>query len=64
LLFCATLPPELNRLAKEALVEPLRVDLAPPSKPAAGIMQAVYPVPRGPQADLLNEILTRNEARA
>ena len=64
LLFCATLPPELNRLAKEALVEPLRVDLAPPSKPAAGIMQAVYPVPRGLKADLLNEILTRNEARS
>jgi ATP-dependent RNA helicase RhlE len=64
LLYCATLPPELNRLAKEALVEPLRVDLAPPSKPAAGIMQAVYPVPRGLKADLLNEILTRNEARS
>lgn len=64
LLFCATLPPELNRLAKEALVEPLRVDLAPPSKPAAGIMQAVYPVPRPLKADLLNEILTRNEARS
>src|SRR5262249_23719093 len=46
------------------LVEPLRVDLAPPSKPAAGIMQAVYPVPRGLKAELLNEILTRNEARS
>ncbi|HET9325537.1 MAG TPA: DEAD/DEAH box helicase [Candidatus Eisenbacteria bacterium] len=64
LLYCATLPPELNRLAKEALVEPLRVDLAPPSKPAAGILQAVYPVPRALKADLLNEILTRNEARS
>src|SRR5262245_14804503 len=64
LLFCATLPPELNRLAKEALVEPLRVDLAPPSKPAAGIMQAVYPVPRQLKTDLLHEILTRNEVRS
>jgi ATP-dependent RNA helicase RhlE len=64
LLFCATLPPELNRLAKEALVEPLRVDLAPPSKPAAGIMQAVYPVPRPLKGDLLHEILTRNEVRS
>jgi ATP-dependent RNA helicase RhlE len=63
LLFCATMPPELNRLAKEALVEPLRVDLAPPSKPAAGITQAIYPVPRPLKADLLNEILTRSEAR-
>jgi ATP-dependent RNA helicase RhlE len=64
LLFCATLPPELNRLAKEALVEPIRVDLAPPSKPAAGIMQAVYPVPRALKGDLLHEILTRNEVRS
>ena len=64
LLFCATMPPELNRLAKEALVEPLRVDLAPPSKPAAGITQAIYPVPRPLKADLLHEILTRNEMRS
>ncbi len=64
LLFSATMPLELNRLAKEALVEPLRVDLAPPSKPAAGITQAVYPVPRALKAHLLNEILTRNEVRS
>ncbi len=64
LLFSATMPPELNRLAKEALVEPIRVDLAPPSKPAAGITQAIYPVPRPLKADLLNEILTRNEVRS
>jgi ATP-dependent RNA helicase RhlE len=63
LLFCGTLPPELNRLAKEALVEPIRVDLAPPSKPAAGITQAIYPVPRSLKGDLLHEILTRNEVR-
>src|SRR5206468_10230784 len=64
LLFSATMPPELNRLSKEALVEPLRVDLAPPSKPAAGITQAIYPVPRGLKSPLLNEILARNEVRS
>ena len=63
LLYCASMPPELNRLAKEALVEPLRVDLAPPAKPAAGITQAIYPVPRALKPDLLNEILARNEVR-
>ena len=46
LMFSATMPPELNRVASEALVDPERVDLAPPSRPAAGITQAVYPVPR------------------
>ena len=64
LLFSATMPPELNRLAKEALVEPLRVDLAPPAKPAAGITQAIYPVPRALKSDLLHEIFTRGEVRS
>ena len=64
LLFSATMPPELNRLAKEALVEPLRVDLAPPTKPAAGITQAIYPVPRALKSDLLHEIFTRGEVRS
>src|SRR6188474_2443052 len=45
LLFSATMPPELNKVAKETLRDPARVDLAPPSRPAAGITQAVYPVP-------------------
>ena len=64
LLYCAAMPPELNRLGKEALVEPLRVDLAPVTKPAAGISQAIYPVPRALKPDLLNEILSRNEMRS
>jgi len=64
LLFSATMPPELNRLAKEALVEPLRVDLAPTAKPAAGITQAIYPVPRALKSDLLHEIFTRGEVRS
>src|SRR6185503_16306176 len=37
LLYTLTMPPELNRLAKEALVEPIRVDVGPVNKPAAGI---------------------------
>src|SRR5690349_2274036 len=41
LMFSATMPPELNRVAQEALYQPVRVDLAPPSRPAAGISQPV-----------------------
>ncbi|HEY7727402.1 MAG TPA: DEAD/DEAH box helicase [Candidatus Eisenbacteria bacterium] len=59
LLFSATMPPELNRMANDALREPVRVDLAPPSRPAAGITQAVYPVPRPLKTDLLDAILSR-----
>jgi ATP-dependent RNA helicase RhlE len=61
LMFSATMPPELNRVAKEALVDPARVDLAPPSRPAAGITQAVYPVPKHLKTDLLDRMLSGSE---
>jgi ATP-dependent RNA helicase RhlE len=64
LMFSATMPPELNKVAREALYEPVRVDLAPPSRPAAGISQAVYPVPRNLKTDLLSELLSRTERRS
>src|SRR5262245_346863 len=57
LMFSATMPPELNRVASEALRHPQRVDLAPPSRPAAGITRAVYPVPRHLKTDLLDQVL-------
>jgi len=61
MMFSATMPPALNDVAREALVDPVRVDLAPPSKPAAGITQAVYPVPRALKTDLLDELLQRTD---
>jgi len=61
LMFSATMPPELNRVASEALKNPQRVDLAPPSRPAAGITQAIYPVPRHLKTDLLDELMSRAE---
>jgi ATP-dependent RNA helicase RhlE len=64
LMFSATMPPELNRVAHDALRDPVRVDLAPPSKPAAGITQAVYPVPSNLKTDLLDEMLSRMEIRS
>jgi ATP-dependent RNA helicase RhlE len=57
MMFSATMPPELNRVANEALHEPRRLDLAPPSRPAAGITQAVYPVPRHLKTELLDALL-------
>src|SRR5262245_52824050 len=61
LMFSATMPPELNRVASEALRDPQRVDLAPPSRPAAGITQAVYPVPRHLKTDLLDKVLLASD---
>jgi ATP-dependent RNA helicase RhlE len=64
LMFSATMPPELNRVAREALRSPERVDLAPPSRPAESIDQVFYPVPRHLKVDLLHEILERTEDRS
>ena len=61
LLFSATMPPELNKVAKDAMHNPQRVDLAPPSRPAAGITQAIYPVPRALKTELLDVLLGRGD---
>lgn len=57
LMFSATIPPELNAIARKALVEPVRIDVAPKVKTAVGIREAVYPVPRHLKSDLLLELL-------
>src|SRR5262245_20953820 len=64
LMFSATMPPDLNRVASEALTNPRRVDLAPPSRPAAGITQAIYPVPRHLKVDLLDQVLLGPEVES
>jgi ATP-dependent RNA helicase RhlE len=61
LMFTMSLPPELNRLAKEALIEPVRVDLAPAPRPGTGIRQVIYPVPRELKPDFLNHLLADRE---
>jgi ATP-dependent RNA helicase RhlE len=59
LLFSATMPAELNRLAKEALIEPVRVDFTVP-QPAPGITHAIYPVPNHLKIELLDRLLSRS----
>ncbi len=58
LLFSASMPAELNRLAKEALIEPVRVDLVTP-QPSPGITHAIYPVPNHLKIELLDRLLAR-----
>jgi ATP-dependent RNA helicase RhlE len=45
------------------LIEPVRIDMAPPARPSAGITQAIYPVPKELKPDLLDEMLSRAEVR-
>ena len=63
LLFAMTMPPELNRLAKEALIEPVRVDMVPAQKGQGSLTQTIYPVPRDLKLDLLDELFSRTELR-
>src|SRR5262249_19088828 len=44
MLFSATMPPVIARLAKEILHEPLTIQVGRRSAPAVGITQAAYPV--------------------
>lgn len=65
LMWAMSMPPELNRLTKEALIEPVRVDMAPNTPRATpGITQAIYPVPKDLKLDLLDEMLSRTEVRS
>jgi ATP-dependent RNA helicase RhlE len=57
LMFSATMPPELNKVAKAALHRPVQMELSPPSRPAAAIEQAFYPVPSHLKVELLDRIL-------
>ena len=59
LLFSASMPAELNRLAKEALIEPVRVDLTSP-QPSTGITHAIYQVPKHLKIQLLDRLLSRS----
>jgi len=63
-MWAMSMPPELNRLTKEALIEPVRVDMGLSPRPSAGITQAIYPVPRDLKLDLLDEMLSRTEVRS
>src|SRR6184192_4968727 len=63
LFFSATMPPPIAALAEEMLHEPVTINLERRAMPAAGITQAVYPVPQHLKAALLVELLRRDEIR-
>ena len=57
LLFCATMPKEIGRLAGELLHEPLRIEVAPQSTPIERIDQRLYHVEAGGKTALLSRVL-------
>jgi len=42
MMFSATMPPEIERLTRQFLVEPLRIDITPPGRTASGITHRIY----------------------
>ena len=57
LLFSATMPREVARLANEILDRPERVEIAPSATPVESIEQKVYHVPTAKKRDLLESLL-------
>ena len=60
LLFSATMPPEVEALARKYLRKPLVVQVGRRSMPASTVTHAVYPVPRERKSELLAELLKTN----
>src|SRR3712207_3655246 len=61
LLFSATMPPEVEALARKYLRKPVVVQVGRRSEAASTVTHAVYPVPRHRKTALLLELLKRQE---
>jgi ATP-dependent RNA helicase RhlE len=59
MLFSATMPPEVEALARKYLRKPVVVQVGRRSMAASGVTHAVYPVPRERKSALLIELLRR-----
>jgi ATP-dependent RNA helicase RhlE len=57
LFFSATMPPQIEKLTREILRQPKTIALQRRAAPAAGVRQAVYPVPAALKGELLSELL-------
>jgi ATP-dependent RNA helicase RhlE len=60
LFFSATMPPPIAALAREMLRDPIAIQMQRQAAPAAGIMQAVYPVPQDVKSALLVHLLRQH----
>jgi ATP-dependent RNA helicase RhlE len=61
LLFSATMPPEVEALARKYLRKPIVVQVGMRTQAASTVTHAVYPVPRDRKSELLVELLRKTE---
>lgn len=60
LLFSATMPKDIEEISQTYLRNPVRVQVAPPGKPAEKIVQGVHYIPNGDKAKLLESYLLKH----
>ncbi|MBI1170196.1 DEAD/DEAH box helicase [bacterium] len=60
LLFSATMPADIEEISRTYLRNPVRVQVAPPGKPAEKIVQGVHYIPNGDKAKLLESYLLKH----
>lgn len=61
LLFSATMPPEIERMSRDIMRNPVRISVSPPHRPPATIRHEVYPVPAHLKTSLLVRLLGRED---
>ncbi|MGA0539990.1 DEAD/DEAH box helicase [Neotabrizicola sp. VNH66] len=60
LMFSATMPKDITEIADTYLRDPVKVQVAPPGKPAEKVTQGVHFIPNGDKARLLEEYLKKH----
>ena len=61
LLFSATLPEEVQKLAREVLNDPVMVEVVPQGTPASGVRQVIHPVESARKRDLLLHLIEKEK---
>ena len=59
--FSATMPPQIEKLTREILKNPVKIALQRKAAPAKGVAQTLYPVPASLKGSLLVELLKRGD---
>ncbi len=62
LMFSATMPKDIEEIATTYLRDPVKVQVAPPGKPAEKVTQGVHFIPNGDKAKLLESYLLKHPA--
>lgn len=60
LMFSATMPKDITEIAETYLRDPVKVQVAPPGKPAEKVTQGVHFIPNGDKARLLEDYLKKH----